>query len=244
MSDIDEKNSEDLSFDLGLGSFTDDEATRLSTLVSDGQSDTGFSDSDETFGEVTPSALDGLPDVGPDVPAEPFEGAVPLAEPEFPAMPSSFLTENTDVVSEEQEAIGLVVGISEKEKTGKRKREKKQKTSKEAGPREPMDLGSMVCLGFGFALFLGLIVINALMFTSQEKNSIGGSSKLYYAAIVNVFGLIIVAVPFLLWKFRKGNEPKERLQLFDVLLGASLVALTIGVLCFLAVFFRYDFTMK
>ena len=236
MSDADEKISEDLSFDVN---------DSVPVMEADDSFDFGaFTDTPVSLsGESSDSAFGGFGETLPDAPAP--------SEPEFPEAPSSFLAGNfgeetaesemPETEATESETVVPVVETSGKKGKAKREKkpkEKKQKPAKEPGPREPMDLGASLSLGLGSILLLVLIAVNALIFTAPATPGIGGTSTIYYAVAVNVFGLVIVAVPFLFWKLRKD------LQLFDVCLGIALMSLTIGVLCFLAVLFRYDFTIK
>ena len=241
MSEADANNSEDLSFDLNTSVPADEEDTSFGSFAGmeaaapDGPSDIGFG----MFGETMPSALETFPDTGVVSP-----DAVPADSEPF-AVPSGFLTGDAAETATELEAAIPVVETPEEGKAGKRKKkEKKQKPQKEAAPREPMELGDVLSLCFGFVMFLALIVVNFLIATAPRASDIGSNTKLAYIVLVNVFGLIIVAVPFLLWKFRKGSEPHRNLRLPDVLLGIAAMAMTSGVLCFLAAFFRYGFTIK
>jgi hypothetical protein len=180
-------------------------------------------------------------------PATEFPADVPV-ESEFPATPSSFLTDNSEQETAETEPeVVAVVETSKKkgkEKKEKKKKEKKEKPVKERGPREPMDLGAILSLCFGAVAVLVLIVLNVLIFIAPATPGIDGSSTIYYAVGVNLFGLAFVAVTFLFWKFQKGKEQTENLQLFDVLLGVAVIAFVIGVLCLWTALYRYDFTFK
>ena len=231
MSDADEKNSEDLSFD--FGSFADGTESLPSDSMSDGLTDASF----DGFGETVPSNIDGS------------QGSSFGEFDAMPDMPSSFLTDSADTATSESatvdsEVVAPVIETTGKGKFAKNKKEKQRKSLRRAEPREPMDPGSTLSLCFGFVLLLALIVANALIFTAPETPGIGGSSTIFYAVAVNVFGLVIIGVPLLFWKHRKGKEPQQSLQLFDVFLGVALMAMAIGVLCLLTVFFRYDFTIK
>ena len=242
MSDADEKKSEDLSFDVN---------DSVPLMETDDSFDFGaFTDAPVSLSEEpSDSAFGGFGETPPEVSAP--------SEPEFPEAPSSFLAGNfgeetaeseiLETEATESETVVPVVETSGKKGKAKREKkpkEKKQKPAREAGPREPMDIGASLSLGLGSILLLVLIAVNALIFTAPATPGIGGASTIYYAVAVNVFGLVIVAVPFLFWKFRKGKEPQQNLQLFEVCLGIALMSLTIGVLCFLTALFRYDFTIK
>jgi len=181
--------------------------------------------------------------VEPEIPGMPGFGGIDLTknddvdEPVTPDIPSNFLTGETEEPTTEPDTAIPVVETPRK----KGKKGRKEKTS---APREPMDLGAGLSLGFGVLALLGLVAINALIFTAPQTPGIGGSSTTYYAVGVNVFGLVFVAVPFLFWKFRRGAERAKGLQLFDVLLGVALMAFVLGVLCLLTTIYRYDFTFK
>ena len=144
------------------------------------------------------------------------------------------------------EVATSTVDIAEKREKKKRKKEKKIKTEK-----RPMHLGVVLSLCFFILALLVLGVLNVLIFTAPQAPGIGGSSTLYYAIGVNVFGLVFALVPFMFWRFNvwkcyadKNEDEAQYLPLFDVLLGIALMVLAIGVLCFLAVIYRYDFMLK
>ena len=166
-----------------------------------------------------------------------------FADSEFPAAPSGFLTGDAEPTPESETVVPVVATSKKKrkEKPEKKKREKKVKQPRESGPMDP---GSILSLCLGILALLGLGAVNALIFTAPATPGIGGSSTIYYAVGVNVLGLAFVAVPFLFWKFSKGKEKEQNLQLFDVLLGIALMAFVIGVLCLLTALYRYDFTFK
>ena len=222
MSDADENKLDDFSFDVNVP-------------VSADEANGAFDFDLPTEEAPVPSAADSVetPSVG---------------EPELPVLPSGFLTESTEEPesAEPAEAVPVIetTGKKGRKKPEKKKKEKKAKPVRESGPREPMDIGSVLSLCFGVLALLGLIAVNALIFTAPAAPGIGGSSTMYYAVGINVFGLVFVAVPFLFWKFHKGKEREQDLQLFDVMLGLALMAFVIGVLCLLTAIYRYDFTIK
>ncbi len=241
MSDADEKKPEDLSFDFNSSAptedandsfdfnmFADEAAATPTAEQTAEQNDT--TEAMETFGAL----------------GEPLSATESAPESEFGAAPSGFLSGDAEEQPSTEVAAPVVDSKKKKgkEKPEKKKKEKKEKPAKEKGPREPMDLGAVLSLCFGILALLGLIGINALIFTAPATPGIGGSSTIYYAVGVNVFGLVFVAVPFLFWKFSKGKEKEQNLQMFDVLLGIALMALAVGIVCFLTAFYRYDFTIK
>jgi len=201
-------------------------------------------DANDTFDFGFP--MEGAPVLSTDAPSETASDAFgSFGEvPTFPAVPSGFLTENTEATPEA--AASVIESPKKKGKKSKEKPEKKKKAKTEKPAREsgPMSLGGVLSLCFGILALLGLGTINALIFTAPATPGIGGSSTMYYAVGVNVFGLALVAVPFLFWMFYKGKEKEQDLQLFDVLLGIALMAFVVGVLCLLTALYRYDFTFK
>ena len=146
-----------------------------------------------------------------------------------------------------------IVGVSEEKGKKKRRRGKKKKKEQHdaLGQRKEWYIEVVLSFCFFFLTLISLSVLNVLIFTVSPTPGIGSSSTLYYAIGVNVFGLIFVIVPFMFWRVNvwkcylsKSEDEDKNLHLFDVLLGIALMALVIGVLCLLTVFYRYDFMLK
>jgi hypothetical protein len=129
-----------------------------------------------------------------------------------------------------------------KEKKEKPKKEKKVKPKRErsvnAGAWKSGDLVSTLCLSSACFLLLGLVVMNLGAFAFPPKGAafMGTVMYLVLADLVGLFG--IVAVPLLYFKYKDG------LELFKVLLGVSVMAMSFGVIILLTEFFRYNFTIK
>ena len=240
MSDAEETKSEELSFDVDFSTPSDDAGA--------GAGDFGDSFDFSSFLADEAPSTDSNAEVSAgfefaDV-AEPPDEAAPVAETEFPAEPSSFLTgaDEEPVAEPEAAVVETSKKKGKKENPPKKKKEKKEKAP--SGPREPMDLGAMLSLCFAVGTLLVWIVFNVLFFLRPEMLLISRPTSIFFAVLANVFGLMIVGIPFLLWKLRKGEKEEQNLQMFDVLLGIALMAIVIGVLCFLKDWNEYDFTIK
>ena len=123
---------------------------------------------------------------------------------------------------------------AKKEKPPKVKKEKPPKVKKEKPPKKPRDphapglrVEDMVALG-ACALFAVVFLVCAVF-------SLG---SFIFLILMSIFAAIVIAVPLLLFKF--GRES----SLFDVGLGIAVIALSIGVILLLAVWSRYDFSLK
>ena len=233
MSDADEKNSEELSFDFNpplsmdaaetsfdFGSFADESGGLPTDLTADATTVGNVDGSGDSLDEVPPFAASDFPDSSSDTFAEDSTPETTFAVVETPQK-------------------------GEKKKGGKR--EKAKKVSKEgasAPVEQPRDLGYVLSLSFAIGTLLVLCLVNVLIFWQPGVLSITRPPTALFVGGVNAFGLVLVGVPFLFWKFRTDEEKEKNLQLFDVLLGIALMAIVIGVLCFWKALNEYDFKIK
>ncbi|MDR1964067.1 MAG: hypothetical protein LBQ50_09845 [Planctomycetaceae bacterium] len=122
---------------------------------------------------------------------------------------------------------------------GKDKKDKQpEKTEKIKSNRKPIGLGSALSLTFGGLLLFALVVVNIVQFVSPPSD-VSFSSIIYYLIGVDLIGGIgIVAVPFLFHVYKK------EIDLFQIMLGISVMALSFAVLLLMTEYFRYGFTRK
>jgi hypothetical protein len=163
-------------------------------------------------------------------------------------VPSTFLTDNEPEQTDSEENSTeetvlpeIKVDTAEKnKKTSGKKKGKEQKTKPEK-ERKPMEIGAGLCLTSGGLLLLALIAVNIilLVFQPYKELGVGFSAIIYYLIGFNVVGGAgIVAVPFLFYKYGKEND------LFQTMLGVSVMALSFAVLILMTEFIRYDYTQK
>ena len=125
---------------------------------------------------------------------------------------------------------------AKKEKPPKVKKEKPAKVKKEKPPKKPRDPNAPG-LRLEEMLALGACALIAVIFVVLSVFSLG---NMKFLIGMNLTAVVMIAVPFLLFKF--GRE--SSLTLFDVSLGMTVIALSIGVVLLLASWNRYDFTIK
>lgn len=108
----------------------------------------------------------------------------------------------------------------------KRKKDKKPRAKKEKKPREkkqksgePSASGGMVGLGVVGLLALGLVAADAYIIVSHMSGSV---LFFVFLLLFNMLGLVVVGIPFLMWK----NQ--QRLSIYETCLGLGAVALAIG----------------
>jgi hypothetical protein len=169
--------------------------------------------------------------------------------------PSTFLTNNepAETANEEnstEETILPEINIDTTEKnskTNEKKKEKEKNIKPEKKKKEKkegelmMEIGAGLCLTSSGLLLLALIAVNIilLVFQPYKELGIGFSSTIYCLIGFDlVGGAGIVAIPFLLYKYRKEND------LFQTLLGVSVMALSLAVLILMIEFLRYNYTLK
>ncbi|MDR0704133.1 MAG: hypothetical protein LBF88_04015 [Planctomycetaceae bacterium] len=149
-------------------------------------------------------------------------------------VPSTFLTNN-----EPEETALPEINIDTVRKNSKTSGKKKKKEEKRKEKGESIEIGAGLCLTAGGFLLLALITINIilLVFQPYKELGVGFSSTIYYLLGFDfVGGAGIVAVPFLFYKYRKEND------LFQTLLGVSVMALSLAVLILMTEFFYYNYT--
>jgi len=120
-----------------------------------------------------------------------------------------------------------------KGKKGKKSRGKtKSKTQKAQVKREPLPIGlpdyAILVLGI---LFLFLIVV-----TNIGALIAAGLSGILYIILVDILGVCLLAVPYLLWNKRRNGEV---VNLFEVLLGLSLSFVILACIILLTVQAKY-----
>jgi hypothetical protein len=168
-------------------------------------------------------------------------------------VPSTFLADESFLANEsettasdensEPETAAPEININTDKKN--RKNKNKEKDTKPKTPKketkkgEAIELGTALCLVSGGLLLLALIAVNVilLVFPPYKELEISFSSTIYYLAFFDLIGGVgIVAVPFLFYWHRKEND------LFQTLLGVSVMALSFAVLLLMTELFRYDYT--
>jgi hypothetical protein len=143
--------------------------------------------------------------------------------------------------SETTDPAEININTDKKSSETKENKEDKERNVQPKKKGEPLELGDKLCLTLSGLLLLALISANVimLMFPPYEEFGVSLSATMYYLMGVDLIGGVgIVAVPFLFYKFRKEND------LFQTLLGVSVMALSFAVLILLTEWFRYDFTSK
>jgi hypothetical protein len=170
-------------------------------------------------------------------------------------VPSIFLTKNSDPAEESEEIASEEnsettapdqvsvnidkINTNKKNKTTKGKKETKARSKKDPKKGEALGFGAGLCLTSSGLLLLALIAVNVIMLVFQpyKEFDVSFSATIYYLVGVDIIGGVgIVAVPFMLYKYRKEND------LFQTLLGLSVMALSFAVLILMTEFLRYNFT--
>jgi hypothetical protein len=164
-------------------------------------------------------------------------------------VPSTFLTnEPEETTAEENPAKNSEetdfpeINVDTDKTSGKKKeKEKKAQPEKKKKEGEPMEIGAGLCLTSSGLLLLALIAVNIilLVFQPYKELGVGFSATIYYLIGFNVIGGAgIVAVPFLFYKYGKEND------LFQTMLGVSVMALSLAVIILMTEFIRYDYARK
>ena len=125
-------------------------------------------------------------------------------------------------------------------KAVKEKKEKPQKVKKEKKPRVPREPGSfqledLTALGACVLAILVFLALNALVFLNGGL----GGSNIMFLVFMDLIALIVVAVPFIIFKYRKSG-----VSLYEVGMGVAVVVISIGTMLLLAELWRYDFTIN
>jgi hypothetical protein len=165
-------------------------------------------------------------------------------------IPEDFLTnepeataaeENPEKNSETTDLPEINVGTAEKIDKKKTEKAKTDKAKPNKRDGEPMGIGDKLCLTSGGLLLLALIAVNIilLVFQPYKELGVGFYSTIYYLIGFDLVGGIgIVGVPFLFYKYKKEND------LFQTMLGVSVMALSFAVILLMTEFLRYDYTRK
>lgn len=136
-----------------------------------------------------------------------------------------------------------------KEKAPKVKKEKAPKVKKEKPPKAPkkprdpnapgLRIEEMAALGACALIAIVFLAINALVIMN------GGFSMTNIGFLIgmDIIAVVMILVPFFLYK-RANAEGAEKVDVFHVFLGASVLALCVGLLYLLAEWKAYDFTVK
>ncbi|MDR2439399.1 MAG: hypothetical protein LBE12_08535 [Planctomycetaceae bacterium] len=231
MSQDNENKIDDLDFDINFEDGNNENEIR--EPFSDSPFDAVFSDEPEPLQNITE-----LP--------ENENLSFPPIDENLGEIPSTFLAENSEetILGETPEETNRPTGINldtNEKKTEKRGKKDKTRPEKEKKERIPMELGDILSLVLGGILLLVLIVFNVFLLVFQPYKDIGVSfsSTIYYLVGFDlVAGMGIVAVPFLFYRYKKEND------LFQTMLGISVMALSFAVLILMTELLRYDYTSK
>ncbi|MDR3196340.1 MAG: hypothetical protein LBU34_00600 [Planctomycetaceae bacterium] len=231
MSQDNENKTDEPDFDFNFEEENNENKT--GELFSDNPFNSAFSDETETSQNETE-----LP--------ENENLSFPPIDESLGEIPSTFLAENSEETTADATSAGETqeetnpaeINIDSAKKTGRNKKDKEKKPKKE---RKPIEIGAGLSLTLSGLLLLGLIAFNVYLLVFQPHKDIGVSfsSTIYYLVgfdLVAGFGL--VAVPFLFYRYRKEND------LFQTMLGISVMALSFAVLLLMTEVFRYDNTPK
>ncbi len=156
-------------------------------------------------------------DIGETVFASPAPIAAAVPEPEAP-----------------EPETGKKGKKAKKEKPPKVKKEKPPKVKKEKPPKKPRDPNAPG-LRMEDMLALGACALFAVIFLVLSVFSLG---NIMFVILMDLIAVVVVLVPFLLFKFGR------QVSFFDVSLGMAVIALSLGAILLLAVWSRYDFTVK
>lgn len=134
-----------------------------------------------------------------------------------------------------------------KAKKEKPVKKKKEKSKNEKKPGDGMGLPGGLSLVLGLLLLAALIAHNVFSIL-YPIDGVGFTSTICYLIGVDVFGLFAVAVPFMFFFNRDKKDaettPDQKLDFFKVVLGTSVIAMSLGVILLLTAWYRYDFEIK
>ncbi|MGL6196309.1 MAG: hypothetical protein ACRC2T_15945 [Thermoguttaceae bacterium] len=229
-------NDMDLSADFSDLSSDSDSSADFSDFGSDDFSDPGtdfsdFSDQAEDSESPFDSAFTAQDDISDVADAEGEFGAVAGAA----AAVAEEETGKKGKKAKKEKAPKV-----KKEKAPKVKKEKPPKVKKEKPPKPPRDpnapgmqLEDMVAIAACVLLAVIFGIANVLVI----MGGLAGGSMVFLIGM-DVIAAIAIMVPLIVLKFRK------TVSIFEVSLGAALIAVCIGAILLFAVWSRYDFNVN
>jgi hypothetical protein len=254
------KPADDLDFNFSLEEENNE--GNINEILSDDPFNSAFSEEEGTLESLQPLQNE------TETPEETLENdnfSFPPFDENLGEIPSTFMAENLgetnlgettaseeitfDKTPEEtnsEEINAAEINVDTDKKTSGKKNRKDRKENKVTPEKnkkegEPLGLGAGLSLTLSGLLLFGLIAFNVflLVFQPYKEIGVGFSSTIYYLVGFDfVAGLGIVAVPFMFYKYRKEND------LFQTMLGISVMALSFAVLLLMTEFLRYDYTQK
>jgi hypothetical protein len=224
VSQDNENKTDDLDFNFNF----DEENNKngIDAVFSDNPFDFPLSDESESFETESPKNETELPE------------SENLSFPSFSENQNE-APSNSTTNQPEEIALPEIKVDTAKKTSGKKKNKEKPKKEKKEG--ESIGLGAGLCLTSSGLLLLALIAVNIilLVFQPYKELNVGFSATIYYLIGFNlVGGAGIVAVPFLFYKYRKEND------LFQTMLGISVMALSFAVIILMTEFLRYDYMLN
>ncbi len=109
---------------------------------------------------------------------------------------------------------------------------KKRKKSK----KESSSLPALLAMLASATVVAVLILFNLYCLLFNPFSAVGLKTILLYLLFVDVFGILIAAIPFLLMRI-------PHLNLFQSLLGVSVICMSVGVILLFTCLVRYDLTL-
>lgn len=215
-----ENKTDDFDFDFNFEEENNE--NKLGELLSDSPFNSALSDEAELQNETELPENENL--------------SFPPIDENLGEIPSTFLTENleeTTIGETPEKTSPIEINSDTAKKTSEKKKEQKDRT--------PMELGANLTLILGGLLLFGLIAFNIFLLVFQPYKDIGVSfsATIYYLVGFDLIaGIGIVAVPFMFYRYRKEND------LFQTMLGISVMAISFAVLILMTEFLRYDYTSK
>ncbi len=212
-------------FDSESSELTDFSAAETPASLDESYGDEEFNEFGESADQADPF---GFASTSDDIEETVFSGAPVVAavpEPEAP---------EPEVDKKGKKAKKEKAPKVKKEKPPKVKKEKPPKVKKEKPPKKPRDPNAPG-LRMEDMLALGACALFAVIFLVLSVFSLG---NIMFVILMDIIAVVIVLVPFLLFKFGR------QVSFFDVSLGMAVIALSLGAILLLAVWSRYDFTVK